>query len=496
MTEFETPYLMAIDQGTTSTRAIVFDRAGNIVTRVQQEFEQLYPAAGLVEHDPEEIWRSALDVAREAVSNVEDAGEKIVAIGVSNQRETTIVWDRATGKPIHNAIVWQDRRTGPVCKQMKVDGLEEHIAARSGLVLDPYFSATKLAWILDNVDGARERAARGELASGTVDSFLVWRLTGGKAHATDATNACRTGLYNIHTHQWDDSLLEVFRVPRAVLPEVFDSAAPFGSTDPDIFGWPIPICGVAGDQQAAAFGQACFEPGDIKSTYGTGCFALVHTGDKPAVSENKLLTTIAYQLNGKAHYALEGSIFIAGAAVQWLRDELKIIRTASETAELAEKLDDNGGVYLVPAFAGLGAPHWAPEARAIITGLTRGAGREELARAALEAVAYQTADLMEAFAKDGAPTKHLRVDGGMVANDWTMQFLADILAMPVERPRVLETTALGAVYLAGLQAGVYDGIEDITALWRLDARFQPAMAAEERYRNITGWKDALRRALV
>lgn len=495
MSEFETPFILAIDQGTTSSRAIAFDAAGAVVARAQAEFPQHYPRDGWVEHDPEDIWRTTLETAQAAFAEAEKHGE-VAAIGVTNQRETAIVWDRKTGKPVCNAIVWQDRRTGDACAALRDEGAETHVSARTGLVLDPYFSATKIAWILDNVDGARARAENGELAFGTVDSFLIWRLTGGGVHATDATNASRTMLYNIHDHRWDDALLDLFRTPRAMLPEVRECADDYGATDPALFGRALPICGVAGDQQAAAFGQACFAPGSIKSTYGTGCFVLVNTGDKPLVSRNKMLSTIAYRLNGKTAYALEGSIFIAGASVQWLRDELQIIKDAGETAALAESIETNNGVYLVPAFTGLGAPHWAPNARGLISGLTRGAGRAELARAALESVVYQTADLMSAIARDGAETKTLRVDGGMVANDWLMQFLADILGLPVERPKILETTALGAAYLAGLKAGIFQDTDEIAERWRLDARFQPAMAPELRSRNLAGWADAMRRALV
>ncbi len=496
MTDFETPFILAIDQGTTSSRAIVFDRAGRIVSSAQSEFPQHYPNDGWVEHDPEDIWATTLKTAQDAFAAAEKSGGEIVAIGLTNQRETTLIWDRNTGAPIYNAIVWQDRRTADICAKLRDERAETHVAARTGLVLDPYFSATKAAWILDNVEGARARAENGELAFGTVDSFLIWRLTGGKHHVTDATNASRTSLYNIHDNRWDDALLEKFGVPRETLPEVRDSADDFGMTDPELFGRAIPICGVAGDQQAAAFGQACFAPGDIKSTYGTGCFVVINTGDKPLTSHNKLLSTIAWRLDGKTTYALEGSIFIAGAAIQWLRDELQIIKSAKETAELAESIETNNGVFLVPAFTGLGAPHWAPNARGLIAGLTRGAGRAELARAALESVVYQTADLMTAITRDGASTNTLRVDGGMVANDWLMQFLADILGLPVERPKVLETTALGAAYLAGLKAGVYQDTEEIAERWRLDARFQPAMAPEARSRNLAGWSDALRRTLV
>lgn len=496
MTVFEPPFILAIDQGTTSSRAIVFDHAGQVVASAQQDFPQHYPQDGWVEHNPEEIWTTVLATAREAAAAATRNGETIAAIGITNQRETAIVWDRATGKPIHNAIVWQDRRTADICARLKADDAEAHIAARTGLLLDPYFSATKIAWILDHVDGARARAERGELAFGTIDSFLINRLTGGAVHATDATNASRTSLYNIRENCWDNALLELFRIPEAMLPEVRDCSAFYGETHPDMFGTAIAICGVAGDQQAAAFGQACFTPGSIKSTYGTGCFVLVNTGAEPLVSKNKLLSTIAYRLNGETVYALEGSIFIAGAAIQWLRDELRIIETAADTLKLAESIDSNNGVYLVPAFTGLGAPHWAPHARGLITGLSRGVGRAEIARAALESVAYQTADLMTAFGADGAGARTLRVDGGMVANDWLMQFLADILGVPVERPKVLETTALGAAYLAGLHAGLYQDTDEIAERWRLDARFQPAMSPDARNANLAGWADALRRALA
>ncbi len=495
MTEFETPFILAIDQGTTSSRAIVFDRGGRIVADAQEEFEQHYPQDGWVEHDPEDIWRTTIETAQKAFAEAEKLGE-VVAIGVTNQRETTVVWDRADGKPIYNAIVWQDRRTADTCAALKIEDREAHVRARTGLVLDPYFSATKAAWILDQVDGARDRANAGDLAFGTIDSFLIWRLTGGAAHVTDVTNASRTSLYNIHDNRWDDALLDIFNVPAAVLPEVKDCAASFGETDPEIFGRPVPICGVAGDQQAAAFGQACFAKGDVKSTYGTGCFVIANTGDKVVDSKNNLLSTIAWRLDGATTYALEGSIFIAGAAVQWLRDELKIIKDAAETQALAESIETNNGVYLVPAFTGLGAPHWAPEARGAVYGLTRGAGRAELARAALESVAYQTADLTAAMAADGAAPQSLRVDGGMVANDWIMQFLSDIIDIKVERPKVLETTALGAAYLAGLQAGVFKDTDEIAEARRVDARFQPAMAPEVRNAALAGWKKALERTLL
>ena len=488
---FEPPYILAIDQGTTSSRAIVFDQAGRIVSVAQEEFTQHYPADGWVEHDPEDIWRTTLSTAQTAFKEAEATGGKVEAIGITNQRETTLLWDRITGETIHNAIVWQDRRTAEFCRSLCNNGAEKVIAAKTGLVLDPYFSASKAAWVLDNVDSARTRAENGEIAFGTVDSFLIWRLTNGAVHATDATNASRTSLYNIHGNCWDDELIELFRVPSEVLPEVRDCADDYGVTDPEIFGRSIPICGVAGDQQAAAFGQACFKVGDIKSTYGTGCFVLVHTGETAIASSNKLLTTIAFQLNGTTHYALEGSIFIAGAAVQWLRDELQIIKDAGESGSLAESIDSNNGVYLVPAFTGLGAPHWAPDARGLICGLTRGAGRAELARAALESVAYQTNDLMTAIAADGVDAKTLRVDGGMVASDWTMQFLADILNVPVERPTVLETTAMGAAYLAGLHAGMFSNTDEIANRWQLEHRFEPSMGPESRRSNVNGWQSAL-----
>ena len=484
------PLILAIDQGTTSSRAIVFDGEGKRLATAQREFTQIFPDHGWVEHDPEEIWTTTLAVCREAMAGHE---ERVAVIGITNQRETTIVWDRASGKPIHNAIVWQDRRTAGVCRELQEQGHEEAVTERSGLVVDPYFSATKVAWILDAVEGARGRAERGELAFGTVDSFLLWRLTGGRVHATDVTNASRTNLFNIHTRTWDDHLLDLFRVPRALLPGVRDCAAPFGDTEPALFGRPIPVGGMAGDQQAACVGQACFEPGSIKSTYGTGCFVILNTGAKPLRSRNKLLTTIAYQLDGEATYAIEGSIFVSGAAVQWLRDGIGIIDSAAETEALARGLDDNRGVYLVPAFVGLGAPHWNPEARGAIFGLTRDTGVAELVRATLESVAYQTRDLFDAMAEDGTRPTELRVDGGMIGNDWLMQFLSDVLAIPVDRPAVAETTALGAAFLAGLQAGIFTSIKDIAGRWRRTDRFEPAMAEAERRRLIAGWRAAVGR---
>ena len=486
-----TEHILAIDQGTTSSRAIVFDAAGTPLARGQKEFAQHYPADGWVEHDPEEIWTTTVEVCRRALDAL--AGGEVVALGITNQRETTVVWDRATGEPVYPAIVWQDRRTTEVCQRLKQAGHEPMVTARSGLLIDPYFSATKVAWILDNVVGARARASRGKLAFGTIDSFLLWRLTGGKVHATDATNAARTNLYNIHTHAWDDELLRLFQVPGAVLPQVRDCAADFGASATALFGRSIPITGMAGDQQAAAIGQVCFEPGMIKSTYGTGCFVIVNTGERPLASRNRLLTTIAYRLDGRTTYAVEGSIFIAGAAVKWLRDGLGIITEAAQTEALARGLDDNNGVYLVPAFTGLGAPHWDPEARAAIFGLTLDAGAAELSRATLEAVCYQTRDLFAAMAEDGVRPTELRVDGGMVANDWLTQFLADILDLPVDRPGVIETTALGAAYLAGLGCGLYGSLDDIVGSWRRQARFEPRMAGDRRRRLLDGWDRAVRR---
>lgn len=487
--------ILAIDQGTTSSRAIVFDADGGVVAVAQAEFPQHFPDDGWVEHDLEDIWRTTLAVARQALGQAEKGGDRVAAIGITNQRETTLVWDRATGAPIHNAIVWQDRRTADVCRHLAESGAESDVAARTGLLLDPYFSATKIAWVFDHVDGARVRAERGELAFGTVDSFLLWRLTGGAAHLTDATNASRTSLFNIHTQAWDEELLRLFDVPATCLPEVRDSASHFGETEADLFGRAIPILGIAGDQQAAAIGQCCFTPGTIKSTYGTGCFVLVNTGDTAVTSNNRLLTTVAYRLDGRATYALEGSIFSAGAAVQWLRDQLGIIADAAETEALARAIPDTGGVTLVPAFTGLGAPHWDADARATLTGLTRATGRPEIARAALEAVCYQTADLLRAMADDGVSATALRVDGGMVANGWLLQYLADILDLPVDRPAVMETTALGAATLAGLGAGIYQSVDDVADRWRRDARFEPAMDAGTREARMAGWRAALERTL-
>ena len=491
-------YLMAIDQGTTSSRAIIFRPDLTILASAQKEFPQHFPASGWVEHEPEDLWSSVVEVCRAAMDKAGVKAADIAAIGITNQRETVLVWDRATGKAIHRAIVWQDRRTAETCNALKAAGHESVIAAQTGLLLDPYFSGTKLAWILDHVPGARARAEAGELAFGTVDTFLLWRLTGGKAHVTDATNASRTLLYDIHEGRWRDTLLHLIRVPRAVLPEVMDSSADFGTTLPELFGGPIRIGGVAGDQQAATVGQACFEPGMMKSTYGTGCFALLNTGTEAVASKNRLLTTVAYQLGGKRTYALEGSIFIAGAAVQWLRDGLGIVGKASEAGPLAQTADEHQQVYLVPAFVGLGAPYWDAECRGALFGLTRGTGRAEFARAALEAVCYQTRDLLEAMRGDWGQAREtvLRVDGGMVASDWTMQRLADMLAAPVDRPKVLETTAVGAAYLAGLQAGVCPGLKEFAAAWALERRFKPELDATTREAKYAGWKDAVSRTLT
>jgi glycerol kinase len=491
-------HVLAIDQGTTSSRAIVFDHAMKIVASGHKELAQHYPASGWVEHDPEEIWESVVSTCREALNLARLSPSDISAIGITNQRETVVIWDKVSGKPIHNAIVWQDRRTSSTCQKLRKRGLEKKFSQKTGLLLDPYFSGTKIAWLLDKVKGARRRAERGELLAGTIDSFLIWRLTGGKVHASDATNASRTLIYNIVSNQWDSELLDILRIPAALLPEVKDCADDFGVTERSLFGAEIPILGVAGDQQAATIGQACFKPGMMKSTYGTGCFAILNTGSDIVRSNNRLLTTIAYRIGGKTTYALEGSIFVAGASVQWLRDGLKVIGKAAHSGELAAKADDTQDVYLVPAFVGLGAPHWDAEARGAIFGLTRNSGPAEFARAALEAVAYQTRDLLDAMRKDwkgGAARTVLRVDGGMVVSDWTMQRLSDILDAPVDRPTILETTALGAAWLAGSHAGVWPKAAEFSKSWALDRRFEPVMDAATRKRKITGWRDAVRRTL-
>jgi len=491
-----TSAILAIDQGTTSTRAIVFDAALNPLATAQQEFPQIYPASGWVEHDPEAIWASVVATAQDVLKQAGLAAKDIAAIGITNQRETALIWDRATGKPIHHAIVWQDRRTDDVCSALRDAGHEATISARTGLLLDPYFSATKIAWILDHVDGARDMAQAGRLAFGTVDTFLIWRLTGGRVHATDATNAARTLLFDIRKGQWDEELADLFRVPMSLLPDVRDCTGDFGTTD--TFGGTIMIRGVAGDQQAATVGQCCFKPGMMKSTYGTGCFALLNTGDRPVMSRNRLLTTIAYQIDGRRIYALEGAIFVAGAAVQWLRDGLKLIGASSETDALAARNDPAEQLYLVPAFVGLGAPYWDAQARGAIFGLTRNSGAADFARAALEAVGYQTRDLVEAMRADWpeAADTVLRVDGGMTASDAAMQFIADIMDAPVDRPQVMETTALGAAYLAGFAVGLCPDAAGFAATWQRERRFLPQMDAATRDRKWHGWRDAVSRTLT
>jgi len=489
-------YFLTLDQGTTSSRSIIFTADGKPVKSSQIELKQHFPNTGWVEHDAEEIWESTLKTARNVMKESGLRCEDMIGIGITNQRETTVIWDRKTGKPIHKAIVWQDRRTANQCEEFYKQGMGPRVTEKTGLVIDPYFSATKIAWLLDNVDGARVKAEKGDLAFGTVDSFLLWKLTNGKVHATDATNASRTLLFNIHTQCWDKDLLELFRVPAALLPEVKDSCADFGLTDPSFFGESIPIRCVIGDQQAATVGQTCFEPGMIKSTYGTGCFVVLNTGDKPVNSTHRLLTTIAYRLNGKTTYALEGSIFNAGTVVQWLRDGLQLINSAAETEALAKSLPESSGVYFVPAFTGLGAPYWDPQARGALFGLTRNTSIAHLVRAALESVCYQTHDLLEAMALDfGQPVSHLRVDGGMVVNDWLMQCLADIVGITIERPNVPEITALGAAYLTGLQSGIYSSLDDIARVWQLEQSFSPRTTLEEQKKNHASWKKMVNRVL-
>jgi glycerol kinase len=489
-------HILVIDQGTTSTRSVLFDACAKRVAIAQVEFAQHYPAPGWVEHDPEDIWRDTLATACEVIEKGGVPIGDIAAIGITNQRETAVIWDRATGAPIHRAIVWQDRRGAASCATLRADGVEELIRSRTGLLIDPYFSATKIAWVLDNVPDARARAERGELAFGTIDSFLLWRLTGGAVHATDVTNASRTMLFDIHRGQWDEDLCRMLRVPRAMLPEAHDNAHVYGATDAALFGAAIPIAGMAGDQQAALFGQACFERGMAKSTYGTGCFMLLNTGDEAFTSRHRLLTTPAYRLKGATTYALEGSIFVAGAAVKWLRDGLGIITHASQTNDMATEVADSHGVYMVPAFVGLGAPHWDPAARGSIHGLTLGSTAAHLARAALEAVAYQTLDLAEAMVADGgSPLQLLRVDGGMAANDWLCGFLADLIDIAVERPADLETTARGAAFHAGLATGLWSGLDELAGLWSREQCFEPGMTAEVREPLVAGWHDAVRRTL-
>ena len=492
----EPRYVLAIDQGTTSTRTIAFDAGGRAAAIARRALTQHYGDAGRVEHEPEEIWRDTRATVSEVIEHCPPGAAAVAALGITNQRETVVLWDRASGAPIHRAIVWQDRRTAEECARLKAQGAEELVRRRTGLLLDPYFSGTKIAWILDNVLGARARAERGQLAFGTIDTFLLWRLTGGRVHATDVTNASRTLLYDIHAQCWDEELLRLLRVPRALLPEVRDSSEIYGATDPALFGRPLPIAGMAGDQQAALIGQACFRPGTAKSTYGTGCFLLLNTGAVAVSSSNRLLTTPAYRIGGRTAYALEGSIFVAGAAIKWLRDGLKVIESASETATLAARVPDDHGVYLVPAFVGLGAPHWEPQARALLCGLTFDTTGAHLARAALESVAYQTLDLTEAMQRDGAQRLDaLRIDGGMAANDWFCQFLADMLEARVERPDELETTARGAAFLAGLATGVWPDLESLSTHWSTAAAFEPAMNRVRRAALLAGWRQALARTL-
>ncbi|WP_047948987.1 glycerol kinase GlpK [Pseudomonas aeruginosa] len=486
-------YVVALDQGTTSSRAIVFDRDANVVSQAQREFAQFYPQAGWVEHDPMEIWATQSSTLVEALAQASIEHDQVAAIGITNQRETTVVWDRHSGRPIHNAIVWQCRRSAAICAQLKRDGLEDYIRETTGLVTDPYFSGTKLKWILDNVEGARERARNGDLLFGTIDTWLIWKLTEGKVHVTDYTNASRTMLFNIHSQDWDEELLALFEIPRSLLPEVLDCAAEFGVSEPSLLGAAIPVLGMAGDQQAALIGQACFQPGMVKSTYGTGCFMIQNTGEQPVTSKNRLLTTVGYRLDGKVSYAVEGSIFVAGAAVQWLRDGIKLIDHAHESEALAIQAGDSNGVYLVPAFTGLGAPYWDPKARGAIFGLTRDTGIKEIVTAGLQSVCYQTRDLLEAMRQDGTPPSALRVDGGMVVNNWVMQFLTDILGVTVERPEVTETTALGVAYMAGLKAGFYRDLDDIASHWHLQRRFAAHMAEERRGELYAGWQNAVRR---
>ena len=490
-------YILSIDQGTTSSRGVLFDENYEIISIGQNEFTQFFPDSGWVEHDPEEIWTSTLESCRSAIKQSKIDPNQIRAIGITNQRETTVVWDKETGMPIYNAIVWQDRRTSDYCQSLRSLGHESLVNQKTGLLLDPYFCATKIAWILDNVDGAREKANKGGLLFGTIDCFLMWRLSNQKIHSTDATNACRTLLYNIHKGCWDKDLLDLFNVPASMLPEVYDNAADFGVADESIFGSEIAIAASIGDQPSALVGQACFHPGMVKSTYGTGCFVLINTGYEPVKSNNKLLTTLAFQVNGKTCYALEGSIFIAGAAVQWLRDGLKFIESAEQSETLAMKADDSQDVYLVPAFVGLGAPHWDPDCRGALFGMTRNTGPAEITKATLESVCYQTSDLLSAISKDLGESKlsAIRVDGGMAASNWTMQMLSDLVELPVDRPKNLETTALGAAYLAGMQVGFYPPMDEFSESWQSESQFNSKMKEELRERKLAGWKDAVRRTL-
>ena len=490
-------YVLSIDQGTTSSRGVIFDKNYEIVSIGQKEFTQFFPDSGWVEHDPEEIWMSTLESCHSALKESKIDPSQIRACGITNQRETTVVWDKVTGKPIYNAIVWQDRRTSDQCQNLKDLGHESLVNEKTGLLLDPYFCATKIAWILDNVSGARQKANEGQLLFGTIDCFLMWRLSNQQIHSTDATNACRTMLYNIHDGCWDEDLLKLFNIPSSMLPKVCDNAADFGKVDESIFGSEIPITASIGDQPSALVGQACFQPGMVKSTYGTGCFVLINTGYEPVKSNNKLLTTLAFQVNGKTCYALEGSIFVAGAAVQWLRDGLKFIESAQESESLAMQADDSQDVYLVPAFVGLGAPYWDPDCRGALFGMTRNTGPAEITKATLESVCYQTSDLLSAIAKDLGEGKlsAIRVDGGMAASNWTMQMLSDLVELPVDRPKNLETTALGAAYLAGMQIGFYPSMSDFSDSWQSDSQFNSKMTSDSRERKLAGWKDAVKRTL-
>lgn len=492
-----TQYLLAIDQGTTSSRAIIFTREGALICYHQIDLKQSYPKEGWVEQDPDEIWNNTVECCQKAINKAKLTAKDIAAIGISNQRETTIVWDKESGKPIYPAIVWQDRRTADLCQEMMQHKIHAQLQEKTGLLLDPYFSATKIVWILDHVPQARQRAEKGELLFGTVDTFLLWRLTKGKSHVTDATNASRTLLFNIKTQQWDNDILNAFNIPSAILPRVLDSSAHFGDTDETLFGAKIPITGVAGDQQAALVGQVCFKPGMVKATYGTGCFMVLNTGSEVVYSKNKLLSTIAYRLNNKVVYGLEGSIFCAGVTVKWLRDTLKLIKTADETEKLAKSIPDTGGVYLVPGFTGLGAPYWDPHARGALMGLTRGSGVEHIARAALEAVCYQTRDLLDAMVQDShTALQTLRVDGGMTVNNWLLQFLSDMLNVIVQRPLCIETSALGAVFLAGLHVGVYKNLDEITQLWQANATFNPQMLQTQREHFYHGWQQAIAKVIT
>ncbi|MFK8186478.1 MAG: glycerol kinase GlpK [Phormidesmis sp.] len=489
-------YILSIDQGTTSSRAIVFDRSGSILSLAQKEFTQIFPRSGWVEHDAKEIWASQIGVANEALAKLNITASDVAALGITNQRETTIIWNRSTGEPIHNAIVWQDRRTAGMCDQLKADGHEARFQGKAGLVIDAYFSGTKIKWLLDNVPGARAQAHRGELAFGTVDSWLVWKLTNGALHVTDASNACRTMIFNIHTGDWDDELLEILDIPRSILPAVRSSSEIYGKTAEGLLGAQVPIAGIAGDQQAATFGQAALKPGMVKNTYGTGCFMLLNTGEAPVASTHKLLTTVAWTVNERTTYAVEGGIFIAGAVVQWLRDGLGIIKSSEEVEALAQQVKDTGGVYLVPAFVGLGAPYWDSYARGTITGLSRGSTAAHIARAALESMAYQTADVLDAMQQDSdIDILELRVDGGACRNDLLMQFQADVLGIPVVRPKVTETTALGAAYLAGLAVGYWQNQQELVELWQVDRRFEPRMDTAKRKALREGWKQAIAQTL-